>query len=218
MRLLRLNYYLVKLWGSDCFFVLGLCSIMLWSPKLSLTNISVTNLLLYLTSNLWVLCCVTTSTVLACVEGRDGWAVQELHTLGYTPDFLLVTNLQKLPAAKHNPHPASAQPPKMYFHGKKFHARIFVKWETEWLFRWALTPELSTTTRLKTSKCTQPFSYTLCHVLFLTFPLRDGSTSEEKIIQLIWSLEAPTKGKNNNSAAALLICIENSGSFFCWPY
>lgn len=105
----------------------------------------------------------------------------------------------------------------MYFHGKKFHARIFVKWETEWPFRWALTPELSTTTRLKTSKCTQPFSYTPCHVLFLTFPLRDGSTSEEKIIQLIWSLETPTKGKNNNSAAALLICIENSGFFFADP-
>lgn len=72
-------------------------------------------------------------------------------------------------------------------------------------------------TGLRTSKHAQPFSFTPCHVLFLTFPLRDRSTSEKKIIQLIWSLGTHTKGKNNNSAAALLICIENSGSFFADP-
>lgn len=91
--------------------------------------------------------------------------------------------------------------------------RISLEWESGWPHACILDYH----TGLKTSKHAQPFSCTPCHVLFLTFPLRDRSTSEEKIIQLIWSLKTPTKGKNNNSAAALLICIENSGSFFADP-
>lgn len=77
--------------------------------------------------------------------------------------------------------------------------------------------DLGCRTSWKTSKHSQPFSCTPCHVLFLIFPLRDRSTSEEKIIQLIWSLGTPAKGKNINSAAALLICTENSGFFFADP-
>lgn len=72
-------------------------------------------------------------------------------------------------------------------------------------------------TGLKTSKHAQPFARTSCPVLFLTFPLRDRSTSDEEAIQIIWSLGTPTKGKNNNSSAAFLICIENSDSFFADP-
>lgn len=72
-------------------------------------------------------------------------------------------------------------------------------------------------TGLKASKHAQLFACTPCPVLFLTFPLRDRSTSDEKIIQIIWSLGTTTKGKNNNSSAALLICIEDLGSFFAEP-
>lgn len=72
-------------------------------------------------------------------------------------------------------------------------------------------------TGLSTSKHAQLFACPPCPVLLLTFPLRDRFTTDEKIIQIIWSLGTPTKGKNNNSSAAFLICIENSASFFADP-
>lgn len=176
MRLLRLNYYLANLRGSDCFFVLGLCSIMLWSPKLSPTNVSIMNLLLYLTSKLWALCCVMASTVLACVEGSDGWAVQEFSPLGYTHNFLLVTNLQRnhlLPSITL----ILLQPDhlKMYFHGKKVHARVFVKCETERPFNWTLMPELSTATQLRRLQSVpNPFPTLPAMSYFWPFPWEMG--------------------------------------------
>lgn len=147
------------------------------------------------------------------MEASNLWAVAS----GFFDTCLLsFLSLISLPAAEHNPHPASAWPlQKMSSYGKEDSGEDFSGVGT----RTALQPDphaclLGYHTGLKTSKHAQTFSCTPCRVLFLTFPLRDRSTSEKKIIQLIWSLGAPTKGKNNNSAAALLICIENSGFFF----
>lgn len=153
------------------------------------------------------------------MEGSNVWAVASGSlTLVCLPSHHWFPK-KPSPATKHNPHPVSAWTlEKMSSHGEEDSCEDL----SEVGIKMALQPDpracvLGCHTRLKTSKHAQHFSCTPCHVWFLTFPLRDSSTGEENIIHLIWSLGTSTKGKNNNSAAALLICTENLGSFFADP-
>lgn len=147
-----------------------------------------------------------------CMENSNLWAVAAslLVCLSASPSWF---PKKPLPAAKHLPLAFSSRPLNKTSSCGDLHEEF-----SGVGIRVALQPAphaciLCCHTGLETSKHAQPFACTPCPVLFLTFPLRDRSASDEEIIQIIWSLGTPTKGKNNNSSAAFLICIGNSAPF-----